>query len=198
MNDPSGRISLFITLGIAAIDMLTCAFVSAVVLFFLFLVPKQSAGASSSEDLLLLHWSAVGAKRAIVGIRVERNGQPSTIWSDDVQTVDEVCSNLSRTPNIPDACYLLNSVTGSLDQDGILVITRPLAGQWSIAMAYGDTSDNGNSGNYPPVNLRVTLVRANAIELTTEVAPGGQIDLATVDTTQTSAIRQLLLISPQN
>lgn len=195
MSGKEGRASLFITLGIAAIDMLTCAFVSAIVLFFLFLVPKHAAGGSDSQDLLFLHWSALGSTGAVIGITLERDGRRSTIWSDDPQRAQEVCPDLSRTPDITDACYILNSGNDSSDQDGVLMINRPKTGQWSVAMTYGDTSDNGNGGNYHPVELRVTLVGDGAIDLVAQVAAGGQIDLATIDKQQTETVRRLLKIA---
>ena len=59
MNSSAGRLSLFLTLGIAAIDMLSCAFVSSILLFVMFLLPQQAAGggATGTENFLIIHWS---------------------------------------------------------------------------------------------------------------------------------------------
>jgi hypothetical protein len=127
MNGANGRLSLFLTLGIAAIDMLSCAFVSSVLLFVMFLQPQQASGGGTagSESELIFHWAFTSPAGTVFAITLQAPGQrPQTVWSDIPETADKACFWLSKAPADAHACSLVGA------HDGMLIIQQPRSGAW--------------------------------------------------------------------
>jgi hypothetical protein len=110
-----GRVSLYLTLGVAAIDLLSCAFVSSVLLFIMFLLPQQASGVgiSGSEHHLILHWAisslnSSSPNSTVLGIELEPpSGKPAMIWSDQKDSVLNVCASLSIATDVTNACHVV-------------------------------------------------------------------------------------------
>ena len=167
MSGPPGRISLFITLGIAAIDMLSCAFVSSILLFVMFLLPEQTTagGATAAQNLLVFQWSFVSQNQVVLAIELEPPGeQPATIWSDDPQSLAKVCNRLSKATDVADPCqlYIPNSQN---DLDRMLVIEQPKSGDWGAKVLSGDTATHGNGGDDKPVSFRLTVIGKEVLSI---------------------------------
>jgi hypothetical protein len=165
------QISLLVTIGIAAIDLLTCAFVSSVVLFVMFLVPSASGGTAEvgdPNDILMLDWTyaTVGAiSRPVIAIQLGHDGQQLTVWSDmNAEQIDDACLKLSAAHDPKGHCSVSHSASDS-GGEGILLITQPVKAQWSVGVAYADTEDDANSGNYPPLEMDMTIVGNGVVDL---------------------------------
>jgi hypothetical protein len=170
------RLSLFITLGIAAIDMLSCAFVSSVLLFVMFLLPQQSSGASisGSENHLIVHWTFNSVHMATFRIELVPPGEAAqAIWSDDEpDAVREVCENLSKGRTPSSACYLIRPVTPR-DRDGMLVIEEPRTGKWQLTMRNGDTTTHTNAADEQPIDFVLTVIGKEILSMQVrELSPG--------------------------
>src|ERR1043166_4758360 len=104
-------ISLYLTLGIAAIDMLCCAFIASILLFLMFLIPAPApaGGAAGSERSLALRW-VLDSGKAVLRLSIKPpNTDAVVIWSDtsDVfQAQSSLCANLSKKGADPNACRL--------------------------------------------------------------------------------------------
>jgi hypothetical protein len=165
------QISLLVTIGIAAIDLLTCAFVSSVVLFVMFLVPSASGGTAEvgdPNDILMLDWTYATAKlisRPVIAIHLGHGDDQVTVWSDmSAGQIDDACLKLSRAHDTKGHCSVSQSASDS-GGEGILLITQPVKAQWSVGVAYADTEDNANSGNYPPLEMGITIVGKSVVDL---------------------------------
>lgn len=160
MSLASGKISLFITLGIAAIDMLSCAFVSSVMLFVLFLMPQQSISGrdTGSQATLILHWVFASQNSTVLSIELTLPDQdPQVIYSDDPETLAQHCDALVRPQPATGSCNLIRPESPS-DLSGMLVIQNPRPGAWKVSMSYADTVSHGGSHDEDPVDLRLTLI----------------------------------------
>lgn len=190
MISVSRRTTFFLTLGISAIDLLTCAFVASVVLFLVFLAPRTSGMSDfvGGEDVFLVYWTIGNGKQAVVGITLgdERNSQ--FIWSDvDEDALADQCRFLTRSKEPSSACYLSNTHSentrgeGAQKTSGVLLVREPARGNWKVGFSYSDTEDASNAGNYDPINLDVTVVRNEAATIeNVKLNPGEQVDLVSM------------------
>ena len=165
------QISLLVTIGIAAIDLLTCAFVSSVVLFVMFLVPAASSGApeiGDPNDILMLDWTyttANGVSRPVIGIYLGNDSAQVAVLSDMTDDeIDQACLKLSAAHDPAGHCSVSESTTGS-GGEGILLIAQPVKSQWTAAVAFADTHDNVNSGDYPPLEIGITIIGNGVVDL---------------------------------
>ena len=171
MSGPATRMSLFVTLGIAAIDMLSCAFVSSILLFIMFLIPQQAAGGGTggSENLLVLQWTFEKTGDAVLAFRLlAPNQRRQTILTDDLNSLGEACSRLSKA----NACKLITATSGQLD--GMLLIQKPVSGDWDIEVSNSDTSSHGNNKDQDgAVSFRLTIVGKSSVTLPFDQMPPG-------------------------
>jgi hypothetical protein len=180
VNSSAGRLSLFLTLGIAAIDMLSCAFVSSVLLFVMFLLPQQSAGGgvTGTENFLIIRWSFSSHYATALRIELDPPGDvPRVIWSDDPGSVNSVCANLSKAAELSSACYLLP--TDPRDLDGMLVIEQPRSGDWKVVVGNSDTASHMNAGDEQAVDFLLTVIGKDAFSRpVSKLNPGDSVGLS--------------------
>jgi hypothetical protein len=173
MISAPARISLFVTLGIAAIDLLSCAFISSVVLFVMFLIPKTVAagGGTGKEQTLAVHW-AFTSNRAVLAIQLKPSptATPVTIWTSPTPAFsDQDCAKLSASGGISGAC----SVTISEKREsGMLVIRKPLSGQWDVGVSYADSIDSENSPGPGSVSFEMSVIGKQAVTLEQQLSSG--------------------------
>jgi hypothetical protein len=181
VNGPAGRLSLFITLGIAAIDMLSCAFVSSILLFVMFLLPAHSVGggATGTENLLIINWSFSSRYSTALRIELDPPGDvPRIIWSDDPGSIDKVCSNLSQSLDYSNACYLVLP-TDPNDLDGMLIIEQPRRGGWKVVVRSSDTTSHMNAGDDQPVDFLLTVIGKESFSRSVNnLMPGSSVELS--------------------
>ena len=182
--------SFFLTLGISAIDLLTCAFVASVVLFLVFLAPRASGKSDyvGGEDAFLVYWTIGNGKQAVVGIEIgnERNIQfiPSDV---DEDALGDQCRFLTKSKEPKASCYLANtrpsrsSEAKTENLGGILLVKEPAKGNWQVGVSFSDTADWSNAGNYEPIILDITVVRNEATTFeNVKLNPGEQVDLFSI------------------
>lgn len=181
MTSP-GRISFFITLGIAAIDMLTCAFISTVMMFVMFLTPRDSSQATvlAPQDVLMMHWMFPGAPGALFGLQVGPPGDNMCLlWSDeDAEQIQDRCAPLSKMAKAG-AIRVFKSGARSLHdstQDGLLAIAEPVAGSWTLNVIYADTADHAMTLGRPVV-VTISVVAKEAVVVQVTLEPGQEIPL---------------------
>lgn len=182
MNYRGGN-SLLITLGVAAIDMLCCAFVSTVLLFVMFLLPQQTAGSdlAGPEDLLLVKWSLDSKTEVTLGIEIgPLQGDLQMIWGNDPSSMTDACANLSRSIDLRNACYF-SIPRDPRSLEGILVIERPKEGKWGLKVYSSDTSSHYYAEDFEPIALQVVVVgREVSTYRIDALNPGTSIDLRNV------------------
>ena len=181
MNGRSGQLSLFLTLGIAAIDMLSCAFVSSVLLFIMFLQPQPASGGGTagSESALIFHWSFTSPSGTVLAITLQAPGQrPQTIWSDIPDTGDKACFWLSKAPADARACSLVLPADPAA-HDGMLIIQQPRSGAWNAKFTYADTKSHGNvRADDVAVDVRLTVIGKDVLSIAVKgFGPGNQINI---------------------
>lgn len=178
---PPGRISLFITLGIAAIDMLTCAFISSIVLFLMFLTPRESSQAAAlvPQDVLMMHWVFPGAAGALFGLQIGPPGNMCLLWTDEAtEKIQDRCAGLSKTSGAGAVRVIKSGARSIRDptQDGVLAIADPVAGVWAVNVVYADTADHAMTLGAPVVaTISVVAKEAAVVQVTLE--PGQEIIL---------------------
>jgi len=178
------RLSLVLTLGIAAIDMLSCAFVSSILLFVMFLLPQQSSGgggATGAENYLLVHWSFTSRYETALGIELEAPGDaPRVIWSDDPESIVRACANFSSADDYMNSCRFILPAD-SRDLDGMLLVQQPRKGDWKIVIRNADSTSHGNFKEEQPVNVMFTIVGSDSISrLIKGLSPGGSVELSNI------------------
>lgn len=176
-----GRISFFITLGIAAIDMLTCAFISTIVMFVMFLTPRDNSQATAlaPQDVLMMHWVFPGGPGALFALQFGPPGNMCLLWSDeDAEQVQNRCASLSKTSRAG-AFRVLKSGARSLrdtTQDGVLAVAEPVAGAWTVNVIYADTADHAMMLGRPVV-ATISVVAKEAAVVQVPLEPGQEIPL---------------------
>jgi hypothetical protein len=187
------RISFFITLGIAAIDMLTCAFISSVVLFVMFLMPREGpqATALASQDVLMMHWVFPGAPGALFGLQIGPLNNICLLWSDeDADKIQDRCAGLSKTAKAG-AFRVLKSGARSLrdpTQDGVLAVVEPITGAWTVKVIYADTADHAMTRG-KPVFATISVVAKEAVVVQVALEPGEETSL--IDAADASVVASL-------
>jgi hypothetical protein len=167
------RDNLVVALGISAIDVLTCALVSSIVLFLILAAPARTTlhGREGLPDDGLVVQFAIGTPGTAVRVLVFP-GQAATVlpvefWSNRPPT--------SRRPRGPDdlgvisslyrnggyAKWILSAEGSSSDRasqltlpEATLVVNRPAAGKWRIKLAYSDFAE----GQLAPESVDVSVV----------------------------------------
>ncbi|CAO3433885.1 hypothetical protein [Azospirillum endophyticum] len=181
MTSP-GRISFFITLGIAAIDMLTCAFISTVMMFVMFLTPRDSSQATvlAPQDVLMMHWVFPGSPGALFGLQVGPPGNNMCLlWSDEnAEQIQDRCAPLSKMAKAG-AIRVFKSGARSVHdptQDGLLAIAEPIAGSWTVNVIYADTADHAITLGRPVV-ATISVVAKEAAVVQVPLEPGQETQL---------------------
>lgn len=163
-------ISLYLTLGVAAIDMLSCAFIASVLLFIMFLVPAPAPadGAAGSERSLAFLW-VMDSGKAVLRLSIKPpNADTVVIWSDtpDVfQARPSLCANLSKKGTDLNACRLFVP-PDSEKAHGMLHIDNPVSGPWNVEISFGDSWKHMNAEGPSEVNVGMTVIGRDTISAT--------------------------------
>jgi hypothetical protein len=170
MTRPANRTSLFLTLGIAAVDMLSCAFISAIILFVMFLIPKNqaSAGGTGSGHLLVLHW-AFDSSPAVLKITLEPHDTSQVaVWSDQAEFSGIDCANLSTDSRNSNACRIIATPDHA---SGMIVIVKPRKGMWNVSFQYADTVTSENSQGPDTVTFAASMIVREAVTVSKSLLP---------------------------
>lgn len=172
-----------ITLGVAAIDMLCCAFVSSILLFVMFLLPQQAAGSDSAgtEDLLLVKWALDSKTEVTLGLEMRPpQDEPMMIWPVEPSSVMDACARLSVSKDLANSCYfVLPSDPRSLY--GMLVIEQPKRGDWGIKIYSSDTTSHYYAADAETIALDIVVVGNEVYSYRTDgLKPGQSVDLRNV------------------
>lgn len=198
MTSP-GKLSLFITLGVAAIDMLSCAFISATVLFVMFLVPASSPGtaAAGTQNVLMVHWSSNAPPGATIGLEIGPKNNPTLIWSDSREAdLAALCDRLSKLAT-QGACALLEAAPARKKEaalDGVLAIAEPISGEWDLTVIYADSSLKGNAGVPGDIKVTFTIVGSDALVVDLALAAGEEKSLVQSADANASILKKMLQI----
>lgn len=163
--------------------MLCCAFVSAVLLFIMFLLPPQAAGSdlAGPEDLLLVKWSLDSKTPVALGMEIGPSKDDlQMIWGNDPSSMTDACAKLSRSIDLGNACYFgIPSDPRSLE--GILVIERPRQGKWELKIYSSDTDSHYYADDAETIALQVVVISREVSTYRADVLkPGTSIDLRSV------------------
>lgn len=183
MTSSARRISLFVTLGIAAIDMLSCSFIASILLFLMFLLPSAGAGggaATGSEKLLAFQWT-IASSTAVLNIVVGPSTDSAvSIWSDDPDALTRTrgCALLSKQASL-ESCRLF--ITSDAERtDGMLIIKDPKVGEWNAAFSYADSRHHLNISSDPATDVNVMVIGSDTITATVSgLAPLHKFDVRT-------------------
>ncbi|MCJ9750681.1 hypothetical protein MOV61_08125 [Neorhizobium sp. BETTINA12A] len=193
-----GKISFFITLGVAAIDMLSCAFISATVLFVMFLVPASSSGstAAGNQNVLMVHWSANVAEGSIIGLEIGPKTDPTMIWPDSGDTeLNSLCARLSKL-TVQEACTLLapgsEAKHGTLE--GALAIAEPISGEWGLTLVYADSAPRGNAEVFDDLAVTLTVVGSDASVVDITLAAGEEKSILQAQDADVPTLTKILQI----
>jgi hypothetical protein len=195
-----GKISFLITLGVAAIDMLSCAFISATVLFVMFLVPASSSGstAAGNQNVLMVHWSANVAEGSIIGLEIGPKTDPTMIWSDSGDTeLNSLCARLSKL-TVQGACTLLapgsEAETKHGTLEGALAIAEPISGEWGLTLVYADSAPRGNAEVFDDLAATLTVVGSDASVVEITLAAGEEKSILQAQDADVATLTKILQI----
>jgi hypothetical protein len=166
VSGSAGRISLYLTLGIAAVDMLMCAFISTVVLFIMFLMPgkEPSGGGTGSENQMVFQWEFT-SRKSVVRIDFNRDGSSEDIyvWSNDPELwpSPDLCAELSNSMD-RSACRLIISDDGI---GGMLIIQDPKSDKWDVTVAYADSADSSNGSALDDLDFSMTAIGVGSLQI---------------------------------
>ncbi|MET4841504.1 hypothetical protein ABIF62_001999 [Bradyrhizobium japonicum] len=176
----STETSLVVTLGVAAIDMLCCAFVCSVVLFLIFLLPQRAASsdAAGTEDLLLIKWSLDTRTDVVLGVEITPPGDtPAMIWTDDPSSMTDACARLSLAKDLRNSCYMITP-DDPRSLEGLLVIERPKPGEWGAIIHSSDTKSHYYAPDSETVALDLVVVGTEVFTYrVSQLKPGASINL---------------------
>jgi hypothetical protein len=148
------RSNLIIALGLSAIDVLSCALVSSIILFLLFSSPSKSKTptAEATADVGLLIKIAIDQEEPIVRLRVyppnpddeDRKSLPVEFWSDlngqsakglgEIRSLYESDGSAIWVPSSTSETKVV-SVAGT-SPEAALFVHRPKSGRWRLELGY--------------------------------------------------------------
>lgn len=182
---PNVRPSPLIALGVSAIDLLCCAFVSALVMFLVLASPqvaKPARGGAIGDDTGITIKYRVETPDTIVALRfinADGDSDPVDFYSDAAKNMAVITNSKVKDALVEPTGMVFESKTpgatladGSAGYDYVYKLSNVHAKPWDIRFAYSDTGRDMASAVPPIVRVSVYAQTTCSAQLICEIHLG--------------------------